>query len=53
MKAVSNTGAEFEDMWKGGGESRREVSGKIAEEGRAGGTGRGWLRWRKASGKHA
>ncbi|KAH0538058.1 hypothetical protein FGG08_005320 [Glutinoglossum americanum] len=50
VRAVSNTGAEFEEVR--GGTRRREVSGKVAEEGRAGGDrSGGWLRWRRGSGK--
>ncbi|KAI9868832.1 MAG: hypothetical protein M1813_004683 [Trichoglossum hirsutum] len=53
VRAVSNTGAEYDDSGRGGGTSRRrEASGKVAEEGRANG-GKGWLRWRRESGKEA
>jgi len=50
VRAVSNTGAEFENSGNGGTSRRREVSGKVAEEGRAGKGGM-WTRWRKGSGK--
>ncbi|KAI9769821.1 MAG: hypothetical protein M1840_003815 [Geoglossum simile] len=50
LRAVSNTGAEFEYLGNGGTSRRREVSGKVAEEGRAGKESI-WTRWRKESGK--
>jgi hypothetical protein len=50
FRVVSNTGADFENLGNGGTSRRREVSGKIAEEGRAGKES-AWTRWRKGSGK--
>lgn len=48
-RVVSNSGADVGRGYAGGG--RRDVSGKVVEEGRAGaGAGGGWARWRKGSG---
>lgn len=45
-RVISNSGADYRN---GYAEARRDVSGKVAEEGRAG-AGGGWARWRKVSG---
>ena len=55
-RVVSNSGADYGNG-SAGGVGRRDVSGKVVEEGRGGvsvgagaGAGRGWARWRKGSG---
>ncbi|KAI9880112.1 MAG: hypothetical protein M1830_005357 [Pleopsidium flavum] len=45
-RVISNSGADYRNGYGG---ARRDVSGKVAEEGRAG-AGGGWARWRKVSG---